>query len=770
MVKGMLGQRISHYLVVERIGRGGMGEIFLARDEKLDRTVAVKAVAPELLPRDDARRRFLREAQAAAALNHPFICTVHEVLEHEGNPLIVMEYVEGETLKSRIARGPIEMSVVWLTAREVGEALAAAHAAGVVHRDIKPANIMMTASGHVKVMDFGIARRVFAESREVDHDMPTLTREAKEEGVVAGTPAYMAPKQMRGEPGDARSDLYSLGVVLYELITGGRPFPDSYGARLLSDILINPSPSPSTRNPEGPLGLDRLVRNLLEPEPSNRPQGAKAFVEALDEAAAATTPRATGRTRSLAVLPFKDLAGDPANRQLGLGLADATITELALVRSLAVRPTSAILPFQNRPVDPVDAGRQLEVGAVVDASFQKSGSRLRVTVQLVSVSEARPLWADKIDASLDDLFGMQDEVSRKIAEALKVELTPEDEIRLEGARRAPGEPYELCLMGRAHLYRETLADTEAAIRCFERAREASPGFAPAFSGLGEAYALMAYDFEPEGGWLAKAREMCERALSLDPSLPEGRYLRGRLLWSPQAGFDHGAAIREFCSALRSRPGLSEAHDRLGIVLSHVGLLEESRREFEKALASNPADAFARLYLGLSLYYLGRYQDALAVCRDALERNASPWAFYNTALCHLRLGQVRDADETARRGVERYPGDVLYYPVRGLVQALEGNRDGAREQILLTVQNQKAYIHYHHAQYDVACIHAVLGATDEAMDWLRAAAANGFPCHPFFERDPLLGRLQGFREFNELLSKLREECASYRKLYEELTGG
>jgi tetratricopeptide (TPR) repeat protein len=363
---------------------------------------------------------------------------------------------------------------------------------------------------------------------------------------------------------------------------------------------------------------------------------------------------------------------------------------------------------------------------------------------------------------------MQDEVSRKIAAALEVELSLEDETRLEAARRAPGEPYELYLMGRAHLYRETLADTEAAIRCFERALEASPAFAPGFFGLGEAYALMAFDFDPEGGWLAKAREMCERALSIDPSLPEGRYLRGRLLWSPQAGFDHGGAIREFCSAIHSRPGLSEARDRLGIVLAHVGLLEESRREFEKALASNPADAFARLYHGLSLYYLGRYADALVICRDALERNASPWAFYNTALCYLRLGQVSDADETARRGVERYPGDVLYHPIRGLIQALEGNRERARAQILLTLQNQKAYIHYHHAQYDVACIHAVLGEGGEALQWLRAAAGNGFPCHPFFERDPLLRAIQELPEFKGLLSELRKEGASYRRLYGELT--
>jgi serine/threonine protein kinase len=761
----MLGQRLAQYLVLERIGRGGMGEIFLARDEKLDRTVAIKAVAPELLSRDDARRRFMREAQAAASLNHPYICTIHQVLEHEGSPLIVMEYIEGETLKSMLARGRLETSIVSLVAREVGEALAAAHAAGVIHRDIKPANLMMTASGHVKVMDFGIARRVLEGPRVVDDELPTMTRDALD-GIVAGTPAYMAPEQLRGEPGDARSDLYSLGVVLYELLTGGRPFLDSHGVRLLSDILTSPTPAPSTRNPDVPLGLDRAVRSLLDREPSHRPEGARAFLKALDDAAT-EAPRVAQRAKSLAVLPFKDLARDPASLPLGLGLADATITELALVKSLAVSPTSAILPYQNRVTEPVAVGKELGVDAVVDASFQKWGSRLRVTVQLVSVSEARSLWADKIDASLEDLFGMQDEVSRKIARALKVELTPEDELRLEGARRAPGQPYELYLLGRAHLSRETPEDTEAAIRFFERAREASPGFASALSGLGEAYALMAYDFEPESGWFEKAREMSERALALEPSLPEARYLRGRLVWSPQGGFDHETAIREYCSVLRSRPGLADARECLGIVLSHVGLLEESRREFEKALASNPADAFGRLYHGLSLYYLGRYPDALAVCRDALARHASPWAFYTTALCHLRLGQAGDADGVAKRGAERYPGDVLYHPVRGLLRALEGDRDAAREQIAVTVQNQKAYIHYHHAQYDIACIHAVLGETREAMAWLRGAAKNGFPCHPFFESDPLLDPLKALPEFGELLRELRTERSRYQRLYEEL---
>jgi non-specific serine/threonine protein kinase len=762
----MLGRRLAHYLILERIGRGGMGEIFLARDEKLHRTVAIKAVAPELLSRGDARRPFLREAQAAAALNHPFICTIHQVLEHESSPLIVMEYVEGETLKSLLSRGRLETDVVSLVAREVGEALAAAHGAGIVHRDIKPANLMMTASGHVKVMDFGIARRVLGESRTIDDDLATMTRHPAE-GAVAGTPAYMSPEQIRGEPGDARSDLYSLGVVLYELLAGCRPFPDSYGTRLLSDILTSPTPAPSARNPDVPHGLDRVVRSLLEREPSNRPQGARAFLKALDDAAAVKAPRVSQRMCSLAVLPFKDLAGDPASRPLGLGLADATITELALVRSIAVAPTSAILPFQDRVTDPVEAGKALGVAAVVDASFQKWGSRLRVTVQLVSVSEARPLWADKIDASIEDLFGMQDEVSRKIAEALKVELTPEDELRLEGARWAPGEPYELYVLGRAHLSRETPGDTETAIRYFERALEASPALAPALSGLGEAYALMAYDFEPERGWFEKARATCERALALDPSLPEARFLRGRLAWSPQAGFDHEAAIREYSSVLRSRPGHADARECLGIVLGHVGLLQESRREFEKALAANPQDAFGRLYHGLTLYYLGHYTDALAVCRDALARNASPWAFYNTALCHLRLGQIGDADEVAKRGSERYPGDVLYHPVRGLLRALEGDGARAWQQIALTVQNQKAYIHYHHAQYDVACTLAVLGEREEALAWLRASARNGFPCHSLFEQDPLLEPVRGLADFRELLRELRTECSRYGRLYEEL---
>jgi adenylate cyclase len=484
----------------------------------------------------------------------------------------------------------------------------------------------------------------------------------------------------------------------------------------------------------------------------------------LHEAAA---PGSGPGRRSIAVLPFKNLARGAGDEHLGVALADATITELALVHSLLVRPTAAILRFEGRTIEPQEAGRELGVDAVVDGSFQSSGSRLRVTVQLIETVGARPLWGTKIDASLEDLFALQDEVSRKIVEALQLTLTPSDERRLAAAAIPAAPAYELYLKGRFYLFSDTRRPAiDAAIECFEKALELDPQSPLAMIGLADAWSRMAFSFDPEGGWYERAEELTARALALAPGLPEGRNLRARLLWSPRRRFDHAGAMRELSAAIAGRPSLGEAHHWLGMVLNHVGLLDESLASFERSLAISP-DEYAMLHIGLVRLLQGRFEEGREVTAAALARATSSWSFYQLGQCQLRLGRTAEAARTADRAAGDYPGDVLIAALSGLLAAKAGDATRAGEFADAVVRGQRSLGHYHHAQYDLGCIHALLGQTREAVAMLRDSATNGFPCLPFFENDPLLESLRGDGEYRRLIADLRAENDGYRRLYRSL---
>ena len=492
------------------------------------------------------------------------------------------------------------------------------------------------------------------------------------------------------------------------------------------------------------------------------------FVVDVIEPTVVSATKIRGGRRSVAVLPFRDLAGDPESAHLGLSLADATITELARLHSLLVRPTSAILRYEGADVEPRQAARELAVEAVVDARFQRAGSRLRVTVQLVDAMDGRPLWAGKIDTSLDDVFEMQDEVARNIARALEIELTPTDERRLAEGARAPGPSaatYELYMRGKRYLFGESLSGFVSALDWFEKAREADPRFALAWAGLADAYARLAFQYQPEGDWYARAKAMCEKALALDPRLPEARYVRARLHWTPQARFDHAAAIRDLVPALRARPNLEEGYVLLGNVLQHVGLVEEARTLFERAQAVSPGHPRARSHLVLCLAALGRYQEGLDV--SALPRHSYSFLEYFLALCHIHLGRLDEAEGILAEMTRDFPGEVLVLPLRGLIAARRGDAAGADHQIRLAQENASRYGHYHHVQYDVACIHSLLGRKEQAIAWLSEAARNGYPCAAHFEHDELLDPLRGTEGFAQLVAKLRTESAGYARLYAEL---
>lgn len=753
----MINDQIGQYRIIARLGQGGMGEIFAARDERLNRTVAVKFVANAKMDSEDSRRMFLREARAAAALDHPFICIVHDVLEHNGQPVIVMERVEGETLQALISRGALPADQVVRYAKEIAEALGAAHARGIVHRDIKASNIMLTPSGHVKVMDFGLAVILTPSAEDATaHVSEELSTR------VAGTLPYMAPEVLRGDPPTPSADIYALGVVLYEMATGRRPFAGKTDAALISDILERQPVPPRHLNAVVPRSLDDLIVRLLAKEPARRP-AIEAVESELSEMASGQKQK---KQRSLAVLPFHSLSVDAENAQLGIALADATTSELALVRSLLVRPTAAILRYQTA-VDPIVAARELGVDAVVTGTVQRAGSRLRVTVQLISAAEERPLWSTKIDATLDDIFAMQDEVSRKIVEALQLELTPGDEQRLAKRVQATGDVLDLVLRGRVALLRETVADVNTSIECFEQARDLEPKNPLPLLGLSDAYTRLAFTWDPEGGWWERAKAMCDRALELDPDIPEGRYMRGRLAWTPQAGFQHETAIREMVAALAERPNLNEGFDWLATILFHVGLMEEGRAQFARAMSISPDDPTARGH-SINLEMLtGNYDAAIHLAKEMGKGMETSWAEYVMSLAQMHLGDIAAAEKTLDAAARKFPAHILFHSASAILAALKRDAASAERAIQRTVQNQRRYGHFHHAQFDVASALAILGRTDESIEWLTAAVRDGFPCLPAVEGEPFLESLRTDPRYVELVAEVRQSRDHFAKVYDEL---
>jgi tetratricopeptide (TPR) repeat protein len=366
---------------------------------------------------------------------------------------------------------------------------------------------------------------------------------------------------------------------------------------------------------------------------------------------------------------------------------------------------------------------------------------------------------------------MQDEVARNIARALEVELTPAQERRLAGGRRGPGPSlatYELYTRGKRYLFSESLSSFVSAVDCFEKAREADPGFALAWAGLADAYGRLAFQYQPEGDWYPRAKAMCEKALSLDPGLPEARYVRARLRWTPQAGFDHAGAIRDLVSALQARPNLEEAYVTLGMVLHHVGLVRQARSLYEQADAVSPGHPRARMHRVMGLVALGRYQEGLD--HSAFPHQSYSFMAYEVALCHLHLGRLDEAESILTDMTSRFPDEVLFHSLRGLLAALRGEVDEADRQVQRSEQSRAPFGHYHHVQYDVGCIQAVLGRGDQALAWLTEAARNGYECTAHFEHDEFLAGLRPTAGFQRLLGELRAESDRYARLYEDLLGG
>ena len=803
-----IGQTFGSYRILAKVGKGGMGEVYRARDTRLGRDVALKILTGAYTQDQDRIRRFRQEATAASALNHPGILTIHEAGDADGCQFIATEFVDGETLRQILnRRGRVPLNEALAIAGQVAAALAAAHKAGIVHRDIKPENVMVRPDGYVKLLDFGIAKLTQRPDHSPDTEQTTRTLFQTRDGVIVGTVPYMSPEQTRGAAVDARSDIWSLGCLLYEMLAGRSPFAGPTTSDVLVRIL-DKEPAPLTAPPANiPAECDWIItkalrknaderyqkteellsdvrrlqeklaleshqeRALPPPRPSRPSSRIGAAVLAALLIAGATgavwywRPRpassSTTTARSLAVLPLKSL--DAGDNYLGLGIADAVIRRTSQTGGMIVRPTSAIRRYMTQDLDALTAARQLSTDVVLEGSVQRDGDRLRVSVNLLRVADGASLWADAFNLRTTDIFEIQDRVAREVASHLQLRIDPARQARLGRRPTTNPQAYEYYLRGLHRLDQRmsfSVAEKGGAIEFFNRAIAEDPDFALAHAQLALAYATGAV-FRSAGAPETDepARAEIARAQALDPDLPEIALARASLLRSRFGGFRSDEAVRVLLAAQRIDPNVG--HADLTYHYAHIGLADLAERAAERALEIDPTSDFAKRQL------IGSYE--MSAQWD--KRRAAQLRFFPSepmdAWALLTVGRLDDARRAVDLGMASdSAGQLALAREKALLDALQGDIRSAKAAIpSLLSRHPVKDPYYHHTAYCVACIYAAEANSAEAVKWLREAVATGFLVYPLFERDALLDKIRKAPEFVQFMMELKATVDGYRREFE-----
>jgi len=769
------------------LGAGGMGEVYRGTDTRLDRPVAIKILRGQGAGDAASRERFQREARAASALNHPNICTVYDVGEADGQPYLVMEYLQGQTLRERIKQGPLPVDQLLDLAIQIADALDAAHSHGIVHRDIKPSNIFITTRGQAKVMDFGIAKRMRSQEAQT-----VLSTEAMltEPGSAVGTVAYMSPEQARGEMLDARTDLFSFGVLLYEMATGRPPFQGNTAA-VLFEAILNREPAPvSGIRPELPEALDQIIRSALVKDRAARVRSA-AELKTASEALRAARPEAPGHSQtsvqrrnrallpiaallalaagaflyvrmasgyhgppiqSLAVVPFENRSGD-SSQEFVSGLTEAVAAGLGRVPSLRVPP---VYRGSKKAIPEIAA--ELGADAVLQGSVTREGDSVRVTAELIQASSNRRFWSASFGRNRGELLAVQGEILRGVAEAIRAPLPEQETKRLSDARPSNSDAYDLYLRGRYHVLRMSRADNDQAIQLLEKAAALDPAFAPTQAQLAFAYANRSFLFDPSPEWDDKAFAAIQKAQAADPDAPETHYALAQIVWSPSHGFQSREALAELRKTLAAQPGFDEAWHLHAVIGFHIGHLRAGFRDIEKTLSLNPMNDTARFRFGPILSYQAKYQEAI----DALNRvprAATPalWS-YQMAWALQSLGRFEESEREVDAFLAGKLPDQggLLHSVRAMIRAKHGDRKGAEADIAEAIRVGKGYGHFHHTEYSIGAVYSVLGDFDKAQEWIEKTSRDGFPNYSLFEVDPNLERARTVPRFRDFVAKLRQE--------------
>lgn len=812
---------VAHYRILSLLGEGGMGQVYLAEDTKLHRKVSLKFLTDNFSEDAERLRRFEHEARAVSALNHPNILTIYEIGEDNGSRFIATEFIDGQTLRQRL-RFDMDLDEAIEIAIQIASALVAAHRVNIVHRDIKPENIMIrTVEGLVKVLDFGLAKRAPTTSdSEVDLEMVTAPMANTAPGLVMGTLAYMSPEQVRGDVIDARTDLWSLGVVLYEMVAGCSPFVAGTFNEIISTILSKKSVPPlagfardiperlqeivdkalaKNRDERYQTSKDLLIdlkrlkqtRALTADNRSTKPQESTSkdplkasptdqvplyrrsvfialavLVVGLVAAGIAYRWRfgpnsAEPKITSLAVLPFKSL--DTSENYMGLGLADAVIRRISQTGELIVRPTSSVRRYLREDTDGLTAAKELGVDSVLEGTVQPVGGRLRVSVNLLRVNDGVSLWSESFDMRMTDVFAIQDSISQQVASRLQLKLTSAQQARFGKRYTSSSEAYEYYIKAVANFDEKTTSigdrkPIDAAIAYFKKAIELDSKYALAYAQLGQAYMWMANFSDPDNPiWIGLAQQALSRAEEIDPQLAEIHSARFEYYFSRYGGWDLSQSAREARQALALNP--SVGHVDLGTIYDHLGLDEATAlNEYKQALDNDPTSTAVQVRV-IEFYLLyGRFDEAIDVYRRFFGKVGPDAAL-------VAKGRLDEAQPLVEQAIKDIPGDLRARARLSLIMALRGKFADAEAAIPSILQQAKNNRAYHHIIYDLACVYALAGKTDEAIKWLRTTAETGMPNYPLFARDPHLDRIRKEPAFIQFMNELKKQWEGYKREFE-----
>jgi serine/threonine protein kinase len=789
----MIGRTIAHFEVIEKLGEGGMGVVYKARDKHLERFVALKVLQPEAVTNPGRRQRFVQEAKAASALNHPNIVHVYDIDEADGSLFIAMEYVTGQTLEQKIRSGDLSLPQTLRAAVQIADAVSAAHAAGIVHRDLKPSNIMITEQGLVKVLDFGLAKLLEADAEVIETDETRSVRRAAhtEEGAIIGTASYMSPEQAEGKKLDARSDIFSFGAVLYEMVTGKRAFAGATRMATLSAVMRDEPSAVSQITPAAPLELERIVQRCLRKEPARRSQNmadVKVQLEEIREESATSAsmmssrpsapepvqPRAkmwpvaagalvlialiaaaaywwNGRSSqaidSLAVLPFTNIGADPNTEYLSDGVTESLTNALAQLPNLKVASRDSASRLKD--TEPKRAASALGVRAILTGKVRQQGDSLAISVELVDGNDNSHIWGEHYDRKLSDLVTVQQDITRDIAEKLQRKLSGQD--RQQAAKRySPNSAaYQLYLQGRYQAEKFTPEGTRKGIEHFNRAVEADPNFALAYEGLSYTYSVADDLFLSPADSMLKAKEFARKALELDDTLPEAHMDMATVYFYYE--YDWKAAEKEFRRAIELKPDFAKAHEYYGWLLNTVGRREEALSESRRAVQLDPMSLETGGQVGFNLYQAHQYDEAIGQLRKNLDLEPNHWfSLWILGMSHEAKGEIPAAIAAFKKARSVEPNTP--FPISELAHAyaVSGRRNEAEQSLKeLTEWSRQGFC----PKYYFANVYVGLGDHSQALTLLEKAYEDRSVYMTFLPFDPEMDPLRSEPRFKELLRKL-----------------